>query len=86
MLETTKGSLTIVNANLPNPNVFWKGERLPHVKGLMIVNGVDGAADKCVIRVTNPTKVQPALEPAALEKLNFIYNEMNNAGIKIIKL
>lgn len=38
MLQTTQGALTVVNAHMPNPSVFWNGILVQGVKSLVINN------------------------------------------------
>lgn len=86
MLETTPGTLTVIDANTSTPKYYWKGEVLNHVKSIMLMNTEGGGENRCLLRVTNPTKVTPALPQNVIDRLNLIYSEMNTSNIKVIKL
>ena len=39
-MQTTQGDLVLIGAHTPTPKVFWKGQPVPQVTGLRVVNGV----------------------------------------------
>ena len=39
-MQTAQGDLVLIGAHTPAPKVFWKGQPVPQVTGLRVVNGV----------------------------------------------
>ncbi len=72
MLESTEGSLTIVDINTDTPSYFWKGERLLYVRSIRMYN--TGNTNRITMRVDDPTKAQKDT-----------YDDMRAAGIFIGK-
>lgn len=81
MLETTSGTLTIVDLNSAAQKYFWRGAPLPHVLSLMAhVNAND---QRVSVRVRDPAFTD--LDQDAQDQLNAIYAEMEAAGIRVLK-
>ena len=40
-MQTTTGSLTILNAHEPVPSVYWNGVKVEGISAINVVNGID---------------------------------------------
>lgn len=39
-MQTTQTDFVITGAHTPTPGIFWKGQTVPNVTGIKVVNGV----------------------------------------------
>lgn len=86
MLQSSVGSLTIVNAHgNAVPAVFWRGKPLARVLSVTSFNNPPAPA-KVTIRVVAPAKVSPALSPEDQLALVALYDDMTAAGIHVLKV
>jgi hypothetical protein len=84
-VASSVGSLTIVNANRPSPDVFWKGQKLGYLLSATSFYNPP-APSRVTIRVVAPGKVSPPLTAEAQLVLTALYDEMIAAGITVLKV
>lgn len=83
MIESSVGSLTIVDANNTSTAYFWKGEKLKNIISSMTIS--TPIQRKVSFRLVDPVKVVPTLSVEEITRLNGIYADMKAADIGIIK-
>jgi hypothetical protein len=84
MIESTTGSFTVVDANLPTRKFYWKGFQIIYVTSVMI-HYKDNGISHIALSIIDPEYIIPTLDTEQKIKLNSVYSDMSSSGINIIK-
>lgn len=82
MIESSVGSLAIVDIGSANVSYHWRGTKLANVISCTAINSP--GLLRVALRFPDPARVTPALPVAEQDRLNALYAELRAAGVVVL--